>query len=148
MKNIIPKWRNIVFFVYLYKQANCNNRNNLKNRTAMKELFILTLASVFAAIMLAGCSKDDTSSLVVEYPYEKYGGKTISIIPYTGDDQTYFEPIYETRLNENKSSMAIELNAGDYILRGSDIVETGFQIRSGKQTRAVIISNGNVVIKY
>ena len=49
----------------------------------MKKLFILTLASVFAAIMLAGCSKDDTSSLVVEYPYEKYGGKTISIIPYT-----------------------------------------------------------------
>lgn len=44
--------------------------------------------------------------------------------------------------------MAIELNAGDYILRGSDIVEAGFQIRSGKQTRAVIISNGNVVIKY
>lgn len=85
---------------------------------------------------------------MAEYPYEKYGGKTISIIPYTGDDQTYFEPIYETRLNENKSSMAIELNAGDYILRGSDIVETGFQIRSGKQTRAVIISNGNVVIKY
>ena len=43
----------------------------------MKELFILTLASVFAAVMLAGCSKDDTSSLVVEYPYEKYGGKTM-----------------------------------------------------------------------
>lgn len=109
-------------------------------------LKILAAAIVLAAFY--GCSKDDTSSLVVEYPYEKYGGKTISIIPYTGDGQTYFEPIYETRLNENKSSIAIELNAGDYILRGSDIVETGFQIRSGKQTRAVIISNGNVVIKY
>lgn len=32
----------------------------------MKKLLILTLASVFAAVMLAGCSKDDTSSLVVD----------------------------------------------------------------------------------
>lgn len=113
----------------------------------MKKLMRLILASLFAAVMLAGCSKEDTSSLVVEYPYEKYGGMTISIIPYTGDDQTYFDPIYETKLSEYKSSLVIELNAGDYILRGSDIVETGFQIQSGKQTRAVIISNGKVVIK-
>lgn len=109
-------------------------------------LKILAAAIVLAAF--CGCSKDDASSLKIEYSYDTHGGQTIYIIPYTGDNQNYFKPIYETKLSEYKSSLVIELNPGDYILRGSNIVETGFQIHSAKQTRAIISERNDVTIKY
>lgn len=112
----------------------------------MKNL-LKTLIAAVVLMACAGCSKDDESSVRIDYDPRIHAEHEIYIAPMESDSpsSTY---THRMRLT-GAGSLTVELNPGNYYIGlNNSVVRRGFQIRKNKQTRLYITDNHDVTVSY